>query len=169
MNRIYSLLLILLLVICSFHIKNITIENFTTDSLEWGYDPVKSYTKWDTDLTRQIVGPDPSKNEVNHWQYNPDNTQVDYKYYQNSHDVQYLSERHNLGTDDTQNNLIQQLAPITWASVGKNTSPMDFDVPVPSDIQQTRSPDGQSDESKYVIPAPSSEPQYTGPETTYQW
>ena len=108
MNRIYSLLLILLLVICSFHIKNIA-ENFT-DSLEWGYDPVKSYTKWDTKLTRQIVGPDPFKNEVNHWQYNPDNTQVDYKYYQNSHDVQYLSERHNLGTDDTQNNLIQQLA-----------------------------------------------------------
>ena len=136
--------------------------------MEWGYDPVKSYTKWDTSLTRQITGPDPSKKQVNHWQYNPDNTQVDYKYYQNSHDVQYLSDRHKLDTDETQNNLIQQLAPITRASVGKNTSPMDFDVPVPSDIQQTRSPDAQSDESKYVIPAPSSSPQYTGPETNYQ-
>ena len=46
---------------------------------------------------------------------------------------------------------MQQLSPITWGSVGKNTNPVDELVPVLG--QETRVPDSQSNEQNYVIPS----------------
>tara|TARA_B100001758_G_C18232657_1_gene516202 strand:+ start:40 stop:546 length:507 start_codon:yes stop_codon:yes gene_type:complete len=168
MNRILMLLLILLLVICSFHITNLPIENFKSDGIEWGYDPVKSYSEFDSHLTRPIVGPDPGKEEINNWQYNPENTQVDYKYYQQNNDVLYESSKDNNEIDGSQDNLTQQLAPITWGGVGKNTSPLDYPVPVDGE-QQTRVPDSQSNSEEYIIPNASTDPQYSAPKTNYFW
>ena len=168
MNRMLMMFLILLLIICSFNIKNISIENFKSDGIEWGYNPEKQYHNFDSSLTRPIVGPDASSDVMNHWQYNPENTQVDYKYYQQSNDVRYESTRDNLNIDSAEDNLVQKLAPITWGKVGKNTSPLDYPVPLDEE-QQTRVPDSQSNQSEYIIPNASTDPQYTGPKTTYFW
>jgi len=168
MNKLFIVLLFIIVIVCSFNLTKKNIESFRSESINWGYNPDGGeYTQWDENLTRKIVGPDPSKDLVNNWQYNPENTQVDYKYYQYSNDVKYRSEKDNLNTSDEQNRDVQRLAPVTWASVGKNTNPMDEIVPVLG--QETRVPDNQSSQSAYIIPNPSAPPKYQGPNVKYCW
>ena len=169
MRKINILLLIILVVACAFNYNHKSVENFKSETIGWGTDPyLSSNSDWDESLTRKIVGPNPNKDEVNNWQYNPENTQVDYKYYQDCNDTKYLSNRLNIKTSPGQNRIVQQLAPITWGSVGKNTDPVDEVVPVLG--QETRVPDSQSNEQNYIIPSnPSLSPKYTGPNVRYFW
>ena len=97
--------------------KNISIENFKSDGIEWGYNPEKQYHNFDSSLTRPIVGPDASSDVMNHWQYNPENTQVDYKYYQQSNDVRYESTRDNLNIDSAEDNLVQKFRTIYFNKI----------------------------------------------------
>lgn len=167
MNYILIILLILCVLIASLDVKNKAIESFKTESMEWGYNPINSMYHWDDALTQKIVGPNPNSNIVDNWQYNPENTQVDYKYYKDNHDMRYESTRLNLNTSPTQNKIIQHLAPVTWGKIGKDTSPMDEIVPVMG--QETRVPDSQSSFSQYVIPSPSAPGKYNGPNVNYCW
>ena len=110
MNKLFILLLFVIVIVCSFNLTKKNIESFRSESINWGYNPKgPGFTVWDENLTRKIVGPDPSKDVVNNWQYNPENTQVDYKYYQYSNDLNYQSNKHNLNTSHEQNRDIQRI------------------------------------------------------------
>ena len=165
--RYFIVLLIIIVIVSCLNIKNKAIESFKTESMEWGYNSLNKNLEWDDSLTQKIVGPDPNSDEINHWQYNPQNTQVDYKYYKDNNDMKYASSRLNLNTSPTQNKIIQGLAPITWGDIGKNTKPMDEVVPILG--QETRVPDNQSTNSEYIIPSPSAPPKYVGPNVKYIW
>ena len=169
MRKFIIFLLIILVVTCAINYNHNNLENFKSDTISWGEDPYFSpNSDWDDSLTRKIVGPNPNEDVVNNWQYNPENTQVDYKYYQDCNDIKYESNRLNLNTSTSQNRIVQQLAPITWGSVGKNTDPVDEVVPVLG--QETRVPDSQSNEQNYIIPSnPSTQPKHEGPKVRYLW
>lgn len=169
MQKFIIFLLIILVVACAFNYRHKSLENFKSETISWGSDPYLNINSdWDETLTRKIVGPNPNEDVVNNWQYNPENTQVDYKYYQDCNDTKYESNRLNLNTNITQDRIVQQLSPITWGSVGKNTNPVDELVPVLG--QKTRVPDSQSTEQNYVIPSnPSITPKYEGPKVRYFW
>ena len=167
MNKLLILLLLLIVIVCAFNLTKKNIESFKSESMSWGYNPSTEYRDWNNTHCQQIVGPDPSKEIVNNWQYNPENTQVDYKYYKDNNDTKYESVKHNLNSSNTQNRIVQQLAPVTWAYIGKNTDPMDQIVPVIG--QETRVPNTQSTQAEYVIPSPSLPPKYIGSNTNYVW
>ena len=57
-----------------------THESFS--NFPWGHDPEPQYHAWNNDEhASKIVGPDPAQSVLKTWQYNPQNTQVDYRFF----------------------------------------------------------------------------------------
>ena len=74
----------------------------------WGYDG----PKWSGELssaTKRTVGPDPTKRNLLTWQYHPQNTLVDYRFYQ---------------TESTCNDNPVRIAPIADGRIGKKSGPV---------------------------------------------
>jgi hypothetical protein len=76
-------------------------------NFEWGYSGTEQQ-QWNPEHSSTIVGPDPDKTELRTWQYNPDNTQVDYRYYR----VQQCDAK-NQNTSQP-----QRLAPVARPTLG---------------------------------------------------
>lgn len=62
-----------------------------TNTHNWGYPPdmldgqnplITAAAPYSSENSRRIVGPDPKQEELYTWQYNPQNTLVDYKFYE---------------------------------------------------------------------------------------
>lgn len=64
-----------LIVSLSLVIRKESFQNFPN-----GYENLK-YQTWDPELTYNTIGPNPSKDKLETWQYRPDRTLVDYKFY----------------------------------------------------------------------------------------
>jgi hypothetical protein len=91
-------------------------ESFA-DAYEWGYNAsiLDSNAGLDvtaaevpTEGTARVVGPDADRDELITWQYNPQNTLVDYKFYEVHPDQKTGQHRRT-----------QQLAPLTDGRIGK--------------------------------------------------
>lgn len=74
------LLLVILTLIVSLSVvyKVESFQNFPS-----GFDPEDKLLPWDPELTTGIVGPNPQKDKLETWQYRPDRTLVDYKFFNN--------------------------------------------------------------------------------------
>lgn len=85
-------------------------ESFAVSQREWGNS---GYTDmpapYDPEHSTRIVGPDPKKEELYTWQYNPQNTLVDYKFYE--------TERCDSATP---------VAPLIDGAIGKRNQPMEM-------------------------------------------
>lgn len=75
------LLLVILTLIVSLSVVY-KVENF--QNFPSGFDPQDKLLPWDSELTTGIVGPNPNGSKLETWQYRPDRTLVDYKFYQNN-------------------------------------------------------------------------------------
>lgn len=165
---IILLILILLLTIFKCNQKNNKLESFETTS--WGYQPegyapVDQYTQ-----NNLIVGPDKSCNNITGWQYNPQNTQVDYKFYQRNNDLDYF------GNQEKQMNIpinslreTNRIAPITRGDIGILTNPTYQTVNEPIPELSTRVPNDYSTENLNIIPNPTTNPSLVGSCINYEW
>lgn len=101
-------------------------ESFTatadthTNSHNWGYPPdvldgqnplIAEAAPYSSENRSRIVGPDPKKEELYTWQYNPQNTLVDYKFYE---------------TDPSDPNATPtRIAPVADGQIGTRNQPME--------------------------------------------
>lgn len=131
-------------------------ESFATIQ-DWGSDPSDDdvlVADFNEEHVSNIVGPDPKKNELQTWQYNPQNTLVDYKFY----------KKDDLSADASN----QRLAPLADGSIGRRNS--DF-VKTP-DIYRgssTRNPSMLSNSDEYVTNSTATNAQHVTPTVTYSW
>lgn len=138
----------------SSQISNHDYESFS--NFDWGYDG-KEQHPWNPEHTESIVGPDPKEPVLKTWQYHPDNTQVDYRYYR-----KYNCTDPNAPTD------MQRLSPIAHGSVGiRNQEPLHVEDKLGS--VSTRVPDNNSSESEYVIQSPATNVPIAQPTPKYEW
>jgi hypothetical protein len=80
LSRVILLLVILTLIVSlSVVYKTENFQNFPS-----GFDPQDKFLPWDSELTTGIVGPNPNSPKLETWQYRPDRTLVDYKFYHNN-------------------------------------------------------------------------------------
>ena len=86
---IIVLILIILVVVAQHGKKNMR-ESFETTS--WGYVPESDAPVVNDAERRYIVGPDPNCDQITGWQYNPQNTQVDYHFYRENRDLNYYAK-----------------------------------------------------------------------------
>lgn len=95
-------------------------EMFATNAHNWGYSPdvldgqhplISEAAPYSSENSSRIVGPDPKKEELYTWQYNPQNTLVDYKFYE---------------TDPSDPNATPtRIAPIADGQIGTRDQPME--------------------------------------------
>ena len=129
-----TILLVLLLIVCVLFFIYTTHESFTPKS--WGYDG-RELMPWDNELTTPMFGPDPMKNELLTWQYKPDKSLVDYKFYEYEH------------VPNSFNYMPERMEPIVDANVGKYEQ---TDAMVPEVWNSTRVHDVYSTDKAYDIP-----------------
>lgn len=165
---IILLVLVLLLTIFKCQQKNPKLESFETTS--WGYQPegyapVDQYTQ--NNLT---VGPSSSCNDITGWQYNPQNTQVDYHFYNKNNDLDYFGNQKNemnIPINTLRNT--NRIAPITRGEVGILTNPTYQTVNEPNPQLSTRVPNDYSTENLNIIPNPTTNPALLGSCVNYEW
>lgn len=103
---------------------------------QWGYGGNELMEVNTTPLN--WVGPDPTQNRLNMWQYTPNRSLVDYKVYEFTK------------TPDVSNSL--RLEPTAHANIGKNVQcPYESADPFGSPMG-TRIPDNYSNNQAYVVP-----------------
>jgi len=56
-------------------------DAFTDYSHNWGSNEERQYAEYDSEHSTKVVGPKPD-GDLNTWQYNPQNTLVDYQFYE---------------------------------------------------------------------------------------
>ncbi len=135
-------------------IVNHDYESFS--NFDWGYAGEEQHP-WNPEHTESIVGPDPNSTELKTWQYHPDNTQVDYRYYR-----KYDCIDPNAPKD------MQRLAPVTRASVGiRNEEPIHVNDNLGT--VSTRVPDNNSNASEYVVQSPATNVPIAQPTPDYKW
>lgn len=132
-NYIFIALLIILVIVACVHLKETNNESFN-GTHSWGYTP-PDYDNVSQDYllnpsSRNIVGPNYKGNTLNHWQYNPDRTLVDYHYYKDNDDLGSVEE-------SNENRRTQQLNPITNSDTGKILQTDIIDVTKPEDMNIT--------------------------------
>jgi len=173
-NYIFAGILIILVLIGSISFKQ-NRESFS-DMERWGYRPPcfdsvsQKYLKNPT--TRNIVGPDPGSDLIKNWQYNPQSTLVDYKYYQDNRDLNYYTCNYDnqASLPSGENRSTSQLAPLTRSSLGITTFPTEVKVCQPDYIQSTRIPNRQSSKKYIKYPGePTTSPIFKGPSVTYDY
>lgn len=173
-NHIFIIILIVLVLISCISFKNDSSESFTGYH-NWGYQQPGCKTVSQSNIynptSRNIVGPDPSKNEINNWQYNPQNTLVDYKYYKDNQDLNYALQYNNEpAMNSGENRSYQQLAPIIDSQLGKTTYPEISVIPQPNPQLSTRVPNAQSTYQNIIFPSnPSTSSPFNGPHVKYQY
>ena len=146
---------------------NPEVESFGTQN--WGHKDEYNMP-WKPEIqNRNIVGPDTDVDVVNPWQYHPQNSLTDYKYYQENRDLTYSSCRNNLNVNLSDNRKTQQLAPIAHGEIGTVTSPTYQQVYQPDQPQSTRVANEYSTPHNMVIPNATSAPELTGPHVQYEW
>lgn len=103
---------------------------------EWGYDGF-AHKNAVVPTMQRIVGPNPTDNTLNTWQYNPQNTLVDYRFY------------------TTPPSRGERVAPVTRPAVGVRNLPK---VPVNDRLgaTSTRRPDANGQADRYVLQHPAS-------------
>lgn len=130
-----------------------TEESFTTYRHSWGYDGPE-HSKICSPACSAIVGPDPEKGELHTWQYHPQNTLVDSKYFQARSCVDSVAQN--------------RMDPIVDGAVGRlNGKPLRV-----SDLHgatSTRVPSDISDHTAYVISHPATTNPIENPTMEYSW
>ena len=117
---IVILFVVVLVYLCyrAMHCRRRNHETFM-NTHEWGTPPdvlngqnplVAEAAPYSNEHTRQVVGPDPKKEELYTWQYNPQNTLVDYKFYETN--------------PSDPNAAPTQIAPIADGQIGVRNQPM---------------------------------------------
>ena len=135
---------------------SIQAESFATTQ-DWGCDPRDDdmrAAEFDEEHASKIVGPDPKSNELQTWQYNPQNTLVDYKFY----------EKDELSQDASD----QRLAPLADGSIGKRNG----DFVKTSHVYMgtsTRNPCMLSNANEYVTNSTASNAPPATPTVRYSW
>ena len=138
----------------SSQISNQDYETFS--NFKWGYNGEEQHP-WNPEHTESIVGPDPEESVLKTWQYHPDNTQVDYRYYRKYH-----------CTDPNAPTDMQRLSPIARPSIGiKNEEPLHVEDKLGS--VSTRVHDNNSSESEYVVQSPATTEPIARPTPEYEW
>ena len=173
-NYLFIVLLIVLVILACIHFKKNDNESFV-DMHTWGQTPPycapvsQQYSINPT--SRNIVGPNPGENYVNNWQYNPQNTLVDYHYYRDNNDLKYLSEKGNIpNVSIADNRATQQLAPIINSELGKTTYPDVVKVDEYDYQNSTRIPNSNSNQQQIIFPGnPSTSTPFLGPNVGYSY
>lgn len=173
-NYLFIVILVVLVLLACIHFKKNNNESFV-DMHPWGNvppysDPVSQQYNINP-TTRNIVGPNPGKNYINNWQYNPQNTLLDYHYYRDNEDLKYLESKGNIspvGVAD--NRSTEQLAPVLNNQIGKTTYPDLVTVDQPNPLYSTRIPNSEStpEQIKFSENPESSSP-FVGLETQYSY
>ena len=130
-------------------------EAFATKQ-DWGADPNDDDVppaSFDSEHADRIVGPDPKSNSLNTWQYNPQNTLVDYKFY-NKSEASPACER---------------LAPVVDGSVGKSNGGFVHTGDVYYNRTSTRNPSPLSNAKNYVTNSAASNAPPITPTVSYTW
>jgi len=141
----FVILLILLIVIAvynKYYVKCDTCGNDNEEEFsnyQWGDDGF-TLADWDNKdcRTHQIIGPSPNKKSLHTWQYNPQNTLVDYRFY------------------TTHNNNTTQIEPITRPEVGVYSGLPTVHVNDALGTLSTRNPDVNGSHTQYVLQHPAS-------------
>lgn len=165
---IILLVLVLLLTIFKCQQKQPNFESFETTS--WGYQP-EGYAPVDQYTQNNLIsGPDPFCNNITGWQYNPQNTLVDYHFYQKNKDLDYFGNQKNKMNIPI-NSLSQtnRIAPITRGEVGILTNPTYQTINEPHPELSTRVPNDFSTENLNVVPNPTTNPSLMGSCINYEW
>jgi hypothetical protein len=128
-----------------------TCENETFSNYQWGDDGFVP-TAWAQDRrTRKIVGPDPTKQSLHTWQYNPQNSLVDYRFF------------------TTHDNRTEQLAPIVHPEVGVFSGLPNVHVADVLGPESTRNPDAHGTRTHYVLQHPASAVPFSKPIVQYSY
>lgn len=173
-NHIFIIILIVLVLIACISFKKDANESFS-NMHHWGSQPPRcktiSQNYSHNPTTRNIVGPDPSQDYINHWQYNPQNTLTDYHYYKDNQDLNYALQYNGENPMPIgDNRQTQQLAPIIDTQLGKTTYPEISNVPQPNPELSTRVPNAQSTPNNILFPSnPSTSTPFVGPYVQYQY
>lgn len=158
------LVLVIILIIMIFVSKKR--ESFLPTS--WGFVPESPAPFINDPSNRNIVGPDPNSNTITGWQYNPQNTLVDYDFYQENRDLASISRDQNLNLPINTLRSTQKIAPLTNGEVGVLTNPT-YQIIKADPADTTRVPSSFSSQNQYVVPNPTTEPQLAGPQVNYIW
>jgi hypothetical protein len=135
---------------------SIQAESFATTQ-EWGRDPKDDdilVADFDDEHTSKIVGPDSKSDELQTWQYNPQNTLVDYKFYEKDEQSEDASD--------------QRLAPLANGSIGRRNG----DFVKTSDVYMgtsTRNPCMLSNSNEYVTNSTASNARPVMQTVRYVW
>lgn len=156
--------LIILLVVMIFVSKKK--ESFTTTS--WGFVPESPAPFITDNSNRRIVGPNPGSNSITGWQYKPQNTLMDYDFYQENRDLAYISKDRKMGVPINTLRATQKIAPLTNGEVGILTNPT-YQIIKAEPKNTNRVPSSFSSQNQYVIPNPTTDPQLSGPSVNYIW
>lgn len=173
-NYIFIIILIVLVILACIHFKKQESEYFS-GMHSWGESPPYcqpvSQNYQVNPTTTNIVGPNPGGDYINNWQYNPQNTLVDYKYYEDNEDLRYLSQKGNItpvGVEE--NRKTQQLAPIINTQLGMTTYPDVVRVNEPEYLCSTRIPNSNSTWENNTFPGnPSTSTPFKGPDVKYEY
>ena len=131
-------------------------ETFATTQ-GWGADPDDDDAPpadFEAEHATRIVGPDPKADDLQTWQYNPQNTLVDYKYYSKS-----------AAKPDAAS---QRLAPVADGSIGKRNG----EFVKTGDMYNgtsTRNPSMLSNARQYVTNSTASNAPPVTPTVSYTW
>lgn len=159
-------LVLIILLVSAQHGK--TTESFETTA--WGHVPESNAPVGNNAERRYVVGPDPNCDQITGWQYNPQNTQVDYDFYRENRDLNYYgNRRNNLNIPINVLRQTNKIAPITNGEVGILTNPTYQIVNEPNPQNSTRAPSCYSTLNKNIIPNPSTDPQLAGSYMNYDW
>lgn len=158
------LVLVILLIILIFVSKKR--ESFLPTS--WGFVPESPAPFINDSSNRNIVGPNPNSNTITGWQYNPQNTLVDYDFYQENRDLASISRDKKLDVPINTLRSTQKIAPLTNGEVGVLTNPT-YQIIKADPNENTRVPSSFSCQNQYVIPNPTTDPQLIGPYVNYEW
>lgn len=135
---------------------SIQAESFATIQ-DWGSDPSDDdvlVADFNDEHVPNIVGPDPKRNELHTWQYNPQNTLVDYKFYEKDK-----------VTDDASH---RRLAPLASGSIGRRNG--DFvKTPDVYACSSTRNPSLLSNSQEYVTNSTASNAPPVTQTVRYKW
>lgn len=150
-NILYVIIIIIVLVvllIVFIILKRKKYESFISNQ-SWGYD---GNLQAPYNHPNIINGPN---SRLSGWQYNPQNTLVDYDYYRDNDDLkgQGIIEK-------------EKIAPLTTGDIGILTNPTYQVTPA---VPSTRVPSDFSSIDNYVLPNPSTQPELNGPSVNYEW
>jgi hypothetical protein len=85
-TTVFGIILILIVIGSVFYTNKR--ESFV-GTVSWGRDPEVQHKEFEkTDQINSIVGPDPDSKDLYSWQYDPQSSLVNYKYYETNKDLE---------------------------------------------------------------------------------